>query len=171
MNINYALVSAFERSKGDKGRHSTPRMFTALLMAVFFIALMAGLAAGAMTYRSISGVQAANNDVHLQAGLIPNTIHVNDAFYAVEEGVGPEGRSLVLIESIESGTYETRIYLYKGSVVQEYAIAGRDYNPVNATPLFESETFDFTFDGTMLSITTDKGTSDVTLRSRQGGAL
>lgn len=171
MNINYALVSAFERSKKDDGKRSSSRLFTVLLMAVFFIALMGMLAAGAHIYNGVVGVQSHTNDVHMQAGLMANTVHVNDSVFAVERGDGPEGDALVLVEALETGTFETRVYQYKGTIFQEYAIAGRDYNPQTATPLFSSKVFDFSFDGRMLTITTDQGTLDVALRSKQGSGL
>lgn len=171
ININYAVVSAFERSKEQVRKRSSSRLFTVALMCVFFIALMGGLGAGASIYRSVVDVKAYTDEVHVQSGLMANTVHVNDAVYAVERGEGPEGPSLVLVEALETGTYETRIYHYRGTVLQEYAIAGREYNPTSATPLFKSETFDFSFDGKLLTITTDQGSLDVALRSKQGGAL
>ena len=63
------------------------------------------------------------------------------------------------------------IFDFNGTLYQEYAIAGRDYNPKTATPLFKSNTFEFSFDGELLSMTTDQGTLDVALRSRQGAGL
>lgn len=169
MNINYAVVFAFERSKEEAGGRSTSRLFTLLLMGVFFVALMGGLAAGANIYRSVAEVQADTNDLHIQSGLVANTVHVNDAADAVEAGQGPEGPALVLVERLETGTYETRIYEYQGTVYQEYAIAGNPYNPLSATALFESATFDYSFDGKLLTVTTDLGTFDVALRSGQAG--
>ena len=171
MNINYAVVSAFERSKKPERQRSTTRFFTVALMGVFFVVLMGMLAVGASIYSSIVGVKAYTDDTHIQSGLLANTVHVNDAVFAVESGDGPEGPALVLVEALETGTYETRIYLYNGTLYQEYAIAGRDYNPKTATPLFESNTFEFSFDGELLSMTTDQGTLDVALRSRQGAGL
>ena len=170
MNINHALVSAFERSKERKRPGTTARVFTMLLMTVFFVALIAGLTFGVMMYRSVYETQLHNDDVHLQAGLVANTIHASDALEAVEQGQGPEGQSLVLVERLESGTYETRIYLYKGRLVQEYAVPGRAYNPTTATPLFNTRKFEFFYDGDLLTIMTDRGTCAVALRSPQGGA-
>ena len=169
MNINYAVVSAFERSKRPERKRSSARLFTVLLMAVFFIALMGGLAAGASIYSSVSSVKSYTDDVHVQAGLMANTVHVNDAVLSVEQGEGPEGPALVLVEALETGTFETRVYQYQGTIMQEYAFAGRPYNPENATPLFKSDAFAFSFDGELLTITTDQGTLDVALRSEQGG--
>lgn len=171
MNINYALVSAFERSKKQESGRFTSRLFTVVLMAVFFVALMGMLAAGAHIYSNVVAVQTHTNDVHMQSGLMANTVHVNDSVFAVEQGEGPEGPALVLVEALEVGTFETRIYRYKGTIFQEYAIVGKDYNPQTATPLFASNTFKFTFDGKLLHITTDQGTLDVALRSKQGGGL
>ena len=171
MNINYALVQAFERSKTPEKSRTTSHAFTLLLMAVFFLVLMGGLAAGAQIYSSVVDTQARTNDVHLQSGLMANTVHVNDSVFAVEQGEGPEGPALVLVEAIDSGAYETRIYTYGGTLYQEYAIAGRDYNPKHATPLFKTNTFSFDFDGKLLSVTTDLGTLDVALRSTQGSGL
>jgi len=171
MNINYAVVSAFERSKTPERQRSTSRLFTVVLMAVFFIVLMFGLAAGANIYSSVVSVKTHTDDVHIQAGLLANTVHVNDAIFAVEQGEGPEGPALVLVEALDTGTFETRIYQYEGTIYQEYAFAGRQYNPANATPLFKSETFDFSFDGELITMTTDKGTLGVALRSNQGGSL
>lgn len=171
MNINYALVSAFERSKKPEKHRPPARLFTLLLMAVFFIALMGGLAAGAGIYSSVEQVKTHTDDVHVQAGFLSNAVHVNDSVDAIERGEGPEGPSLVLVETIGKWTYETRLYRYDGVIYNEYAISGRAYNPSSATPLFESETFEFDFDGKLLTMTTDKGTLQVALRSRQGGAL
>ena len=172
MNINYAIVSAFERSKDvGKRRRQPSHLFAVVLMAVFFVALMGGLASGVLMYKQVSSVQAEVNTQHLQSGLLANVIHVNDSVFAVNQGEGPEGKALLLVEEVNGKAYETRIYQYKGYIVQEYAVGGRDYTPERATKLFSSSTFDFSFDGQLLTITTDLGTFDVALRSGQGGSL
>lgn len=172
MNVNYAIVSAFERSKEQgKKQKSSSRLFAVALMCVFFVALMAGLAAGVIMYKHVSNTQQDVNATHLQSGLMANIVHVNDNLQSVTTGEGPEGKALVLVERINGGTYETRVYQYDGSIMQEYAISGRDYAPTRATRLFDSETFDFSFDGKLLTITTDQGSTSVSLRSDQGSAL
>ena len=163
MDINYAIVSAFERSKRTTRKETSSRVFTVALMAVFFVALMAGLAAGVSIYQSVAHAHASANEMRLESGLIANSGHAADA------AEGPEGKALVLVERLETGEYETRIYQYQGAIVQEYAIAGRAYAPERADELAKSASFDFTFDGSLLTVTTDQGTFDVALRSRQGG--
>ena len=169
--INYAVVAAFERVKHIDDKRTPLRAFTLLLMVVFFVILMGGLAGGASMYSSIARTQAHNNDLYQQSGLIVNTVRTNDKLYSLEKGEGPEGPALVLVKTVDGESYETRLYLYRGHVMEEYAVAGSPYNTSTATVLFDSNTFDFSFDGSLLSVTTDFGTSDVALRSRQGGRL
>lgn len=167
--INYATVAAFERSRELKGRQPSMRLLSTVLLAVFFIVLMVGLSAGIGIFREVSGLQEATTAQQLRTGLLSNTVHMNDLHGAVGRGQGPEGDALVLTEELESGTYETRIYLYQHQIVQEYAIAGRAYNPERAEAIAESETFGFGYEDGLLTITTDEGTLSIALRSAQGG--
>lgn len=84
--------------------------------------------------------------------------------------MGPEGRSLVLGEETDAGSYELRMYLYDGNVVEEYSVAGAAYTPTRAQVLFKSSTFEFELDGKLLTIITDQGKTEVALRSWQGVA-
>lgn len=167
-NIDYAIVQAFERSKRDETRSGSGRLFVVVLMAVFFIVLMIGLSSGVMMYQKVARAQAQTNDLHMQSGLLVNSIRVDDASNALELGQGPEGEALVMVEHLDSGTFETRIYRYQGSIVQEYAIAERDYNPASALTLVDSDRFEFSYTDGLLTIYTDQGAFDVALRSSQG---
>ena len=169
-DIDYAIVQAFERSKREDQKFGSGRTFTIVLMAVFFIVLMVGLATGVTIYQKVAAAQAQTNDLHIQAGLLTNTVHVNDSADAVSMGTGPEGDALVLVERLDTGTFETRIYHYQGSIVQEYAIEGRPYNPANAVKLVESGVFEFSYSDGLLTFTTDQGSFDVALRSVQSGS-
>ena len=169
-NIDYAVVSAFERSKVDQTKRGSGRTFTMILMAVFFILLMIGLAAGVTIYRGVATQHERTNNLHMQSGLLVNTVRMNDATDMVALGAGPEGDALVLVERLDSGTYETRIYQYEGDIVQEYAISGRPYKPENAVKLVTSDVFEFSYEDGVLSIMTDQGIFDVAIRSPQSGS-
>ena len=166
-NIDYAIVQAFERAKGDRERSRGMHTFTIVLLAVFFVVMMGCLAAGASLYQGVARMQAQASDLHMQAGLLENIVRVNDAADALAVGEGPEGEALVLVERLESGTYETRVYLYEGAIVQEYAIAGRPYNPEDALKVVDSSLFEFSYDGGLVTIATDKGLWSIALRSTQ----
>ncbi len=141
-----------------------------MLLAVFFVVLMAALALSVQVYRSVANIQSGTNDQRTGSGLLANTIRANDATDAIAVGSGPEGASLVLLEDGAAGTYETRIYLYEGAVVQEYALQGSAYDPALATKLIETNTFSFLYKNKLLTITTDTGSTSIALRSDYKGS-
>ena len=161
---NQAMISVIEKARGRSDSHPSSRLLSIALMAVFFIALMGGLAAGAQMYRSAALAQEQANELHLQSGLITNVIRYNDFARAVRQVAGPEGPALVLERTLSSGTYETRIYQYQGTVVQEFQAAGRPFDPAGATPLLKTNTFAFAINGNLITFTTDYGSFDVALR-------
>ena len=167
INVDYAIVSAFERSKRAGEKPASSHAFGIALFAVFFVIMMGCLAAGANIYSSVSGLHAQADDIRLQSGLLANAIRVNDAAAAYEVGEGPEGDALVLVERLDSGTFETRVYGYEGAIVQEYALQGRPYNPKNADKIVDSSTFEFSCKDGLVTITTDVGVCQVALRSAQ----
>lgn len=167
---NYNAIAAFGRASRSEGRPSSVRVFLVTLLAFFFIVLMTGLVAGVMMYRSVAGDRVDTGAARMQSGLLASNIRANDMSGALGVGEGPEGRSLVMMKrDVDGGRYEVRVYLYQGNVVQEVAAAGAAYAPERAQKLFESGAFDFSLDGSLLSIRTDQGTTNVALRSRQGG--
>ena len=171
IEIDYNSVASFERSKLPEKRRIGARSFTVVLLAVFFVVLMLGLASGVAMYQAISNNQIDTNRARMQAGLLASNVHANDTMNSIGVSQGPEGRSLVLSETIDSETYEMRIYLYQGQIVQEYSVAGAEYTPARAQPLIESSTFEFEQHGNLLVIRTDQGATNIALRSYQGGEM
>lgn len=170
MEIDYNSVASFERSKLPEKKGIATRVFTIALLTVFFVVLMTGLAAGVAMYQAVANNQIDTNQARMQAGLLASNVHANDVAGSIGSSSGPEGRSLVFSETFDGQTYETRIYLYEGNIVQEYSLAGSEYTPARAQPLIESSTFDFMQHGNLLVIKTDQGATNVALRSNQGGA-
>ena len=169
LDIDYNSVASFERSKAPEGKGRSTRVFTIALLAVFFIVLMTGLAAGVAMYQAVANNQIDTNMARMQAGLLASNVRANDSANAIRVSEGPEGRALILSETIDSDTYEMRIYLYEGKIVQEYSLAGSQFTPARAQPLIESTTFDFEMHGNLLVLKTDQGATNVALRSYQGG--
>ena len=170
MDIDYNSVASFERSKVKPAGRIGSRAFMIILLAVFFVVLMTGLAAGVAMYQAVANNQIDTNQARMQAGLLASNVRANDTAMALGTGEGPEGRSLVLCETYGSDSYEMRIYLYQGQIVQEYSVAGSEYTPARAQPLIESTTFDFELHGNLLVLHTDQGATNIALRSYQGGA-
>lgn len=168
-DISYATVEAFERSKEGKHERATSHLFTAILLAVFFIVLMIGLVVGVSLYRSAAQAHMQTDEMRVSTGLLASYVKANDKSRVMGVGEGPEGRALVLTERLESGVYEMRIYEYEGKVVQEYSMAGAAYTPARAQALVDSETFEFKLIGKLLTIKTDQGEISIALRSNQAG--
>jgi hypothetical protein len=152
-----------ERSNGLQ------RAFSILLFSVFVVVDLLALAAGTSSYGSITSMQATNDARIMSLGPIMSSVRANDTIGGVEYANGPEGQVLVLVQSDVKGTYETRIYLYEGKILQEYALEGTPYTPNKATVLAESSTFDFSYENGLLTVTTDAGTAKIALRHLQGG--
>ena len=145
--------------------------FPLLLFGVFVVVLLLALTAGARSYGSLVRMQAANDERIMTTGPLVSAVRANDLANSLSVGEGPEGDALVLSQSDLEGTYETRIYTYQGSIMQEYALASSPYDPSKATALAESSTFEFSYEDGLLSIRTDAGEVHVALRSKLGGAL
>ena len=173
MSTNKAdIVDAVEISAHHAIREGNglQRAFSILLFSVFVIVDLLALMAGTSSYGSITAMQNANDTRIMTLGPLVSNVRANDASGGVATGTGPEGRSLVLVQSDAQGTYETRIYQYQGKIMQEFALAGSPYTPDKATALCESSVFDFAYDKGLLSISTDAGVAKIALRNLQGGA-
>lgn len=157
-------------ARQDEGGRGFGRLFTALLFALFLIALLVALTAGTDLYRALGDVREQADASRLSTGLIANSVRAADAADAVGTGQGPEGRSLVLTEHLDGGAFETRIYSYEGAIVEEYAPADAAYTPEKASRIVDSVRFSFSYDNGLLTVHTDDGTVQVALRSVRGGA-
>lgn len=148
---------------------STNRMFAAVLFGLFIVMLLLSFLVGINVYQALNTMAESESTQRLEQSFLANTIHSNDMYDAVEVGEGPEGKALVLRETIDGGSsYETRIYASNGSIVQEYSLAGSPYVPEKAIKLFDSEFFDFSYENGLLTISTDSGSADIALRSAEG---
>lgn len=176
------------------------RVFTGLLFALFVITLLMAILAGTGVYRALHQESAAADNQRLSLTLLANDVRANDQINAVArawvtedsvlmdiaegadalgdstmeaeatEGSLLDGSALVLRETLDSGVYETRLYRYDGTIMEEYALANAPYDPEKATPIVKSSVFDFTYEGGLLTIITDAGEVSVALRSGGGEA-
>ena len=155
-----------------RGRVRSAHLFTTILFLVFVCALLLALAAGVGVYRHIHATGSATEQARLAGALVTNVVRSKDAEAAVSLGTAPGGgQSLVLTERLDSGTFEMRLYLYDGELVEEYVPAGTAYDPAHAEPLVAASAFAVELDGDAgaLRVTCDDTTTFIALRSH--GAL
>ncbi|MBQ9021968.1 MAG: DUF4860 domain-containing protein [Eggerthellaceae bacterium] len=166
MNNNAVNISLTRLREYERG-HSR-NYFVIFEIALFIIIvglLMFTLGSGVNVYRNISDQRWNDEQSRTGLTLIANSVHITDTIDAVGVGVGPEGQALVLTELFSTGAYETRIYLHEGNIVEEYAMAGTPYTPERATPLVESDFFDFSYSNNLLTVNSAHGSEKIMLHS------
>lgn len=147
----------------------TNKFFAVVLFGLFIVMLLLAFLVGINVYRTLDTMAQAERTERLDQAFLANIIHANDMADVVEVGEGPEGKALVLRETLDGEiSYETRIYAYQGNIVEEYVLADSAYVPEKAIRLSDSDTFDFSYDNGLITITTDDGTAAVALRSKEG---
>lgn len=147
----------------------TNKFFAVVLFGLFIVMLLLAFLVGINVYKTLDTMAQAERTERLDQAFLANIVHANDVANTVEAGEGPEGKALVLRETLDGETsYETRIYAYQGQTMEEYVLAGSAYVPEKAIKLFDSDTFDFSYDNGLITIMTDDGAAAVALRSKGG---
>ena len=161
------MIRARHAHKTTQTQH-VGQYFTLLLFGMFVILLLMALWMGTVAFRTINTMQTSTDNARLALNSLQNRVRSFDEAGAFATGTGPEGPSIVFTYKLETGNYETRIYLYEGALVQELAFSDDPYLPMTATKIVETQTFSFDYENGLLSVTTDQGEMSVALRSEVG---
>lgn len=135
-------------------------LFVLMLGCVLMLAVF-----GAQVYGALTMSQNRNKAVRAGLSYVAARLHAADEVRAVSVETGPQGDALVLADVGEDTGYETRIYVYDGQLMEEYAEKQRDLDPSSAQPVAATDTFSVTLDGGLVTVTTDQGTIRVFLHT------
>lgn len=124
---------------------------------------------GSSIYHAVEQSRTADNVERAGTAYLASRIAASDSVDALSRAQGPEGDMLVISEQVNGQILETRLYLYQGQLLEDYALSGTAINPHGATPIVSTEVFSFSYDDGLLSVRTSSGTQCAALRSRQGG--
>ena len=141
------------------------KLAPAAALALYLVLLgtvLALAAVGGRLYGVLSDSRAANDARRASLTYVTARLRAADAADAVTVAQGPHGDVLVLADG--SG-YETRLYVYNGALVEEYAAENTDFMPAAAEKVAETKTFTVVQNGVQYIITTDDGEAHVTLHS------
>ncbi len=133
-----------------------------LFLAGFFMLIIFG------TQNYHNAVAGQNNDMQSRAILsylsttvkgydVQGTVNIEDSEY---------GQELVISDG-DSG-YELRIFCYEGKLMEEYVLQNTRYLLEDAQTIGETDTFDLSLNGNILTIDTDEGRVLLCLRSEGG---
>lgn len=148
----------FTRTK----RHSNTAGVSAMALFVLMLGVvLAVVGFGGEVYRALTESQGRNNAARAALRYVSARLRAGDAAGAVTVEQGPEGPALILAEP----GYETRIYLYQGTLMEEYAAADTPLDPAAAQVVARTDTFEVTAEGRLYTITTGEGTVRVWLHS------
>lgn len=138
------------------------------LFALLLVCLLALTAAGAAVYVRIAGSAADGRSRRAALDYLCARVRAADEANAVTLADGPEGPVLVLAEPLADSGFATRIYLYDGHLVEDYAPENSALSPDTAQPLAETALFAATFDGSLLTVQTTQGAAQIYLHSGEG---
>ena len=150
-------------------RQKQSSLWALALYAMLVAALLLLAVFGAKLYAGLTASRRANERQRAALAYLQSRVAAADAAGAVSLGEGPEGQSLVL--RMGDTGYETRIYLYEGSLVEEDVLTGSAGDPAEAQPIDECTQFSLAWEADgVLKITADEGSALAALRSAGGAA-
>lgn len=141
------------------------RVAALCIFALFIICLLLVLIAGAKAYKSLVSADNATKVTRFAEGIFENSVRACDEAGSVKRGTAFEGDMLVLSQTTKAGVFETRFYLYQGTLMQEYVSQSSPLNPDLAVPVMQTQEFSFLYKNNLLTITTDEGTAEIAVRS------
>lgn len=135
-------------------------LFVLMLGCVLMLAVF-----GAQVYRALTESQSRNKAVRASLNYVAARLRGADERQAIRVAEGPEGDALVLADPGEDTGYETRIYVFEGRLMEEYAAEDSDFDPSAAQAVAETQTFSVTRAENLFTVVTDQGTISVYLHA------
>ena len=125
---------------------------------------------GAQTYRSTTAGQERNYRTRAQLSWLSAVIRANDREGAVSlaQAAGPENSQVLVVR--DGSGYASRIYIYEGNLVEDYAAEDAELYPEEALKIGETAQFlvELHPDENALDVQTDEGRIHLSLRSTGG---
>ena len=168
--------------RGKSQKHNIESAFVLVLFAVFAVTIVAVLALGANSYKSLVERDNESYNKRIITSYVSAKIRNNDAIGAVAVGgfaraEEPDGvDTLHLYQMIEGQMFDLRIYYYDGHIYELFTVADNEIEPEAGNPIMEAEGLSFSQDGRVIEITAVDAnhltnTATVTIRSESEAVL
>lgn len=140
--------------------------YTIGIAALFLVGFLLLVLFGARSYQNTVEMQTRNNDTRALLSYVSARVRAGDSAGAIRIANSTYGDLLTIADT---DGYETRIYLYDGALVEEYAAADAPLAPETAQAIGSAHHFSVrTAENQRLFVTTDAGTVCMHLRSEGG---
>ncbi len=167
--------------KGKLQKHNIEAAFVLVLFAVFAVTIVAVLALGANSYKSLVERDNEAYNKRIITSYITAQIRSNDTRGTVavggfaKPGVRDGINTLHLYQIIDGEKFDLRIYHYDGQIYELFTTADNNIEPEAGNPIIEAKGLSFSRDGSVIRISSVdanglKNTATVAVRSESGVA-
>lgn len=146
--------------------HKERAPWTALALFAGIVAVLLMLVTvGSRSYAAAEASQSKTRAQRTALSYVFSRVRAADMQNGVALANGAEGAALILRDFTQTGVYETRIYLYQGNLVEEYAAESAPYAPENALVIAPASSFSVTLKDGFLTAETEQGRVCAALRA------
>lgn len=144
---------------GKLQKHNIDNAFVIVLFAVFAVTIVAVLALGANSYKSLVERDNEAYNKRIITSYISAKIRNYDAYAAIEvtdsydEEKQDGMNTLHLYEMIEGQLFEQKIYFYDGYIYEMFTVAGNNIEPEAGNPIMEAKALNFKKEDSVIRIT------------------
>lgn len=139
-------------------KHNIEGAFVLVLFAVFAVTIVAVLALGANSYKSLVERDNEAYNKRIITSYISAKIRSNDEQGTIAVGgfANPEEKdgvdTLHLYQMIEGQKFDMRIYYYEGHIYELFTIADNEIEPEAGNPIMEAKALSFEQEGAVIRI-------------------
>lgn len=147
------------------GRSSENRISELVRYMVTVVILLTIVFLAVSVYKMATETQNHNSDSRKELSYLTNRVRASDQTGTVRVASLKYGDTLIISDRTDSGTYETRIYASGGKLYEEYKEAGTACNKKDASKIADTDKFEVSKSGSVISIVTDEGKAVIALRT------
>ena len=144
--------------KNVNPKHNIESAFVLVLFAVFAVTIVAVLALGANSYKSLVERDNESYNKRIITSYVSAKIRNNDQLNAVEVGGFANADeadgvdTLHMYQDIEGATYDLRVYYYEGKIYEMLTLEGADMDPQDGNAIMDAQELSFVRDGNVIHI-------------------
>lgn len=144
--------------KNVNPKHNIESAFVLVLFAVFAVTIVAVLALGANSYKSLVERDNESYNKRIITSYVSAKIRNSDQLDAVAVGGFANADetdgvdTLHMYQEIEGAAYDLRVYYYEGKIYEMLTLRGADMDPQDGNAIMDAQGLSFKKDGNVIRI-------------------